>query len=211
MSGTGETPALIEISDTDPFNFGVVVNTNTLVKTFTLTNNGNIDATNLNGLALAAPYAYEGGGAFPGSGGDCPVAGTLIPTGTCEVSVQFNPTASGFQSDDLEITYDDGVIVGKLSASELHGTGLAPALLDISETDPYDFGSLADGGSRLHTFFVTNNGGESATGITENGLAGDYSIFGAFPGAGGTCTTTCLLYTSPSPRDQRGSRMPSSA
>ena len=24
-------------------------------------------------------------------------------------------------------------------------------------------------------------------------------------------TTTCLLYTSPSPRDQRGSRMPSSA
>ena len=25
------------------------------------------------------------------------------------------------------------------------------------------------------------------------------------------CPTTCLLYTSPSPRDQRGSRMPSSA
>ena len=26
-----------------------------------------------------------------------------------------------------------------------------------------------------------------------------------------TCTNICLLYTSPSPRDQRGSRMPSSA
>ena len=26
-----------------------------------------------------------------------------------------------------------------------------------------------------------------------------------------SCTWTCLLYTSPSPRDQRGSRMPSSA
>ena len=26
-----------------------------------------------------------------------------------------------------------------------------------------------------------------------------------------TCTYACLLYTSPSPRDQRGSRMPSSA
>ena len=25
------------------------------------------------------------------------------------------------------------------------------------------------------------------------------------------CTSPCLLYTSPSPRDQRGSRMPSSA
>ena len=28
---------------------------------------------------------------------------------------------------------------------------------------------------------------------------------------GGTTVKTCLLYTSPSPRDQRGSRMPSSA
>ena len=28
---------------------------------------------------------------------------------------------------------------------------------------------------------------------------------------GVTCASTCLLYTSPSPRDQRGSRMPSSA
>ena len=27
----------------------------------------------------------------------------------------------------------------------------------------------------------------------------------------GSLVTTCLLYTSPSPRDQRGSRMPSSA
>ena len=27
----------------------------------------------------------------------------------------------------------------------------------------------------------------------------------------GNAITTCLLYTSPSPRDQRGSRMPSSA
>ena len=30
-------------------------------------------------------------------------------------------------------------------------------------------------------------------------------------GLGGYPTVTCLLYTSPSPRDQRGSRMPSSA
>ena len=190
LSGTGETPALIEISDTDPFNFGVVVNTNTLVKTFTLTNNGNIDATNLNGLALAAPYAYEGGGAFPGSGGDCPVAGTLIPTGTCEVSVQFNPTASGFQSDDLEITYDDGVIVGKLSASELHGTGVGPAILDISGIDPVDFGTVARDSDTEVTFTITNSGSTSATAVTEVGLGGFYSLQGGLPGNGGTCLTT---------------------
>ena len=33
----------------------------------------------------------------------------------------------------------------------------------------------------------------------------------AMPAADGMVIRTCLLYTSPSPRDQRGSRMPSSA
>ena len=36
----------------------------------------------------------------------------------------------------------------------------------------------------------------------------DYRLEISYPGAP---TRTCLLYTSPSPRDQRGSRMPSSA
>ena len=34
---------------------------------------------------------------------------------------------------------------------------------------------------------------------------------GYLPGGGRALTTTCLLYTSPSPRDKRQSRMPSSA
>ena len=47
----------------------------------------------------------------------------------------------------------------------------------------------------------------------ENGVATRieslYGIQDAHPGGGRVCV--CLLYTSPSPRDQRGSRMPSSA
>jgi len=40
----------------------------------------------------------------------------------------------------------------------------------------------------------------------------EVNIFGTGIGFGGTRnSTSCLLYTSPSPRDQRGSRMPSSA
>ena len=34
---------------------------------------------------------------------------------------------------------------------------------------------------------------------------------GALPEGAGVLVSGCLLYTSPSPRDQRGSRMPSSA
>ena len=37
------------------------------------------------------------------------------------------------------------------------------------------------------------------------------AITGAISGVFMGCFYTCLLYTSPSPRDQRGSRMPSSA
>ena len=36
-------------------------------------------------------------------------------------------------------------------------------------------------------------------------------LIGAIAMRGAGCTYNCLLYTSPSPRDQRGSRMPSSA
>ena len=47
-------------------------------------------------------------------------------------------------------------------------------------------------------------------------LAGGHLLIEDVPGVGKTTLAhalshTCLLYTSPSPRDQRGSRMPSSA
>ena len=51
-----------------------------------------------------------------------------------------------------------------------------------------------------------NYGG--AYGADACGVGGGYGVAGAGYGAGGY---GCLLYTSPSPRDQRGSRMPSSA
>ena len=49
-------------------------------------------------------------------------------------------------------------------------------------------------------------------GITEHASTqlGDI-VFVELPEEGQTLSKDCLLYTSPSPRDQRGSRMPSSA
>ena len=41
--------------------------------------------------------------------------------------------------------------------------------------------------------------------------ANTFGIFDAFENESGRQAHICLLYTSPSPRDQRGSRMPSSA
>ena len=55
--------------------------------------------------------------------------------------------------------------------------------------------------------FIGN--GSSATEAEVNVTGGNIEQF--FFGAGSTGNISCLLYTSPSPRDQRGSRMPSSA
>ena len=46
---------------------------------------------------------------------------------------------------------------------------------------------------------------------TDRISAYDVILPGVIPGKGKLLTELCLLYTSPSPRDQRGSRMPSSA
>ena len=48
-----------------------------------------------------------------------------------------------------------------------------------------------------HWLFISSNGG-----LTAGRKNSEYALFPYY---------TCLLYTSPSPRDQRGSRMPSSA
>ena len=42
-------------------------------------------------------------------------------------------------------------------------------------------------------------------------LLGDDNLEEVMYNGGSQCVKVCLLYTSPSPRDQRGSRMPSSA
>lgn len=67
-------------------------------------------------------------------------------------------------------------------------TRMAPAELTITEADPYDYGTVAVGGTRDWTFTITNTGGVAATGISETGLSGPF-VFpgGTFPGTGGTC------------------------
>ena len=59
------------------------------------------------------------------------------------------------------------------------------------------------------TVWIDANG-DGIEDASEMGVAGvTVTLYDAVTGA--VIATTCLLYTSPSPRDQRGSRMPSSA
>ena len=57
--------------------------------------------------------------------------------------------------------------------------------------------------------FVVDMYGRQSRDIVEKAIAALVNL--EHRGAVGAEANTCLLYTSPSPRDQRGSRMPSSA
>ncbi len=189
VQGTSAAPALITVLEVNSFDYGNVTEGASTVHTFTLQNTGAVDATGMGGAGLVAPYTFAGG-AYPGTAGTC--AAVLIPTATCEIVVQFSPTALGPFSDDIEINYNNGAS-GQTTTHTVDGTGITRAILTLSDTDPYDFGLIANGGSIFHTFVVTNSGATTAGAITEVSLAAPFTFRGGgYPGTGGDCGATIL-------------------
>ena len=80
------------------------------------------------------------------------------------------------------------------------GTFSAPTGLDIDTAN----GEIDPSGSTAGTYTVTYTTPGACSGMATTSVTID-------PQETATITYACLLYTSPSPRDQRGSRMPSSA
>ena len=120
-------------------------------------------------------------------------------------SIQWNGVNFGFTPTS------DGLEVGAVTTS---GGGTPAGLWDI--------GSLADGDSAILTLTGTVDAGQGGNTITNSTTAatgdqpdpstiGDDLLESVTVNNPAADLVTCLLYTSPSPRDQRGSRMPSSA
>ena len=82
---------------------------------------------------------------------------------------------------------------------------------DLNLTQSVDKDSVGIGDIVTFTLTVEHEAGGTASGIvvTDSISSGLTNIVVTNPGSG--TANYCLLYTSPSPRDQRGSRMPSSA
>ena len=86
-----QTPALLTISETDPYNYGTLATGASQSHTFTITNTGEFQATVMTETTVAAPFVYTGGGAtYPGAAGDCGV--TLAGGATCTIEVAYSPT-----------------------------------------------------------------------------------------------------------------------
>ncbi len=187
IAGTGAAPATLTISDGPTFSFGSIANGGTSDKTFTINNTGGVPATSIAGSGLAAPFTFKGG-SYPGTGGTC--GGTLNAAAACTVVVNFAPTVAGLQSDQMVISYDNGVS-GQSSNRDMEGTGVAPALLTISDGPTFDYGAVVATASQDKTFTVNNSGSLPATGITGTGITAPFTFKGGgYPGTGGTCGGT---------------------
>jgi len=187
LSGTAVSPALLTISESDPFDYGIVATGATLSHTFILTNTGGYAADTLSEVGLVAPFQFVGG-SYPGAGGTC--SPTLAPAASCDLVVEYAPTATGLAVNTLNISYFNGATTVNVDR-DLQGTGATPALLTLSESDPYDFSSVTEGSTTSHTFIVTNTGSVPALTVGGSGLTAPFSFLGgSYPGTGGTCGGT---------------------
>ena len=150
------------------------------------------------------------------------------------VNTNDDPTAVSLSATAIDEN-GDGVVVGDLSTSDvdvgdthtytLSGDDAASfevvnGQLKLKDGVSADFETKStyavtvtttdgSGSTYAQSFSITiTDVNEAPTSITLSASAIDENAAGAVVG---TLTTTCLLYTSPSPRDKRQSRMPSSA
>ncbi|MCB9073113.1 MAG: choice-of-anchor D domain-containing protein, partial [Bdellovibrionaceae bacterium] len=189
LTANAVMPASIQISDAPLYDYGTVAVGSINSHSFTLTNTGGVAATVMSGSGLAAPFAFAGG-VYPGAGGTCtPV---LNAGSSCSVVVQYSPVGTGVLTQTMDITYNNG-LAAVTSSRDVQGNALPPANLSISDGPTYDYGNLAIGATVSHTFTVTNSGSVSATSVNVTGLSAPFAfVGGAFPGTGGTCTTTII-------------------
>ena len=191
VSGTAVTLAALSFLTpvVSPYDFGNVTVGSTMDVTFTLSNGGGQTANALTLSGFGVPFAYKGG-AFPGTGGTC---GTSLTTSSsCTFVVTYSPTAAGLSTKTVDVAYDNG------SGSTIHltkgiqGTGIISALLGISDSPTYDYGSHPIGSATDATLIVTNSGGSVATALALSGLAAPLNYKGgSYPGTAGTCATSC--------------------
>ncbi len=201
--------ALLTISESNPYEFGIIVEGASAIHSFTIVNSGNKVATVLDIVGLGSPFQLLGG-SYPGNGGTC---GTHIGVGiSCTIVVEFSPKTTGPMSDSISIEYDNGISVVTAQRG-IHGVGVRPALLIFSDGPIFNFGLNSKNSLPIsHIFTLSNIGTSVATGLDAIDLNSPYSFVGGkYPGISGTCGTSlsaagsCTIEVQYSPSHSKGS------
>ena len=160
-----------------------------ITHTFTITNNGDVDATSMNEVSLTGTIFTLPGG-YPGLVGPTACGSTLASGASCDLRVQFAPTATGTQNEDVVISYHNGVTNGGSPTSvtrQIQATGVTPANLAVQGPATVDFGTVTIGvtPSPTITLTVENTGTLAATTVDSTSLTGGFDfVGGSFPGGG---------------------------
>ena len=185
LNGTGLTVANLQASP-GSHNYGGVATGSTHDQIFTITNNGQTNATTISGAGLAAPFSFSGG-SYPGTSGTC--GASLVAGGSCNIEITYAPVSPNSNTDTAQLNYNDGIGANTLNIS-LSGVANTPALIFISSSDPHNYGTTTV--TTTVTFTLSNIGSfqaSSLTGFLSTGARYGFTG-GSFPGTGGTCGTT---------------------
>lgn len=187
LQGTGANLGKLIISEEPEYDFGSIAVGGTVNHIFTIENTGTLDVTAISPDTLSANFSYTGG-SYPGTTGDC--TATLAAGSTCNIDVTFNPIAAGLQTDNIRFTYFNSVSTDSVERA-IKGVATTPALLELSESPFYDYGTQAISSVAEHIFNLTNNGNSPATSLAGGTILAPFSFKdGLFPGTGGSCTGT---------------------
>ncbi len=193
ITGTGVSATVLSVSDGPTYSYGSKVVGTATDKIFTVTySSGTLTATAMTASGLALPFRFKGG-TYPGTGGSC---SSTLSSGTCTLIVSYSPTTAAAHSSSFNFSYNDGAVTQIINRG-VTGTGLAAAVLSISDSGTYNFGSVQTSTSVDKTYTVTYvSGGVAATSLNGAGLAAPFSFKGGtFPGTGGTCGATIAAGT----------------
>ena len=184
LTGSGAARALLAISPST-FDYGpVVVGSNSVAKTFTVTNTGQGTSGTLTvgvGGTDSANFVV-----------DSTTCGAKLAVGaSCTVSVHFAPPAAKSDTATLSAVANPG---GTATAA-LQGTGATPAALSITPAT-FDFGSVIAGSASGDQSFTVTNTGQTTSGPVSVSVSGanqadftvDSNTCGAALPGGGTCT-----------------------
>ena len=180
LSGSGVLPAALSLSPSSLGFPSTPVNSVSASMTLTAANTGGVTAQLGTPTASPADYSIASNGC----------GAQLAPQGSCTMSIQFSPTATGSRSGLF--TLPSSNIQGGQVTAPLSGTGLPAAMVTLSPS-PVAFGNQQQGStSAAMVVTVANASGASPAQLGTPTITGDFAVYSnncpASLAAGNSCT-----------------------
>jgi hypothetical protein len=136
-------------------------------------------------------------GEFSITGGSCHTGFVMNAGGSCTITMEFAPSATGMQTTTLDVAQTDGGPALPDLTAVVSGTGVAPSYSISTGTSggPIDFGTWTTGSQSTPEDVTVYNNGSTALGLGTASVSGEYSIVPGDSSCSGTLQpmTSCVI------------------